>query len=102
MKSALGVAIIVILSCINCIPQTKPIEANTGSANVKLEKMSESLETHYALSALPTRMRDAATVYLLDPSKGYSLSRKGTNGFSCIVVRSDWQFPKQEFRDDIF
>ncbi|HEX4595460.1 MAG TPA: hypothetical protein VH157_14350, partial [Bryobacteraceae bacterium] len=53
-------------------------------------------------SALPPHLRDGANVYLLDPAKGYVLSRKGTNGMSCIVVRSDWQFPTRPFRDDIF
>jgi hypothetical protein len=39
--------------------------------------------------------------YVLDPATGYVLSHKGTNGASCIVVRSDWQFT-EPFRDDIF
>jgi hypothetical protein len=71
-------------------------------ANVKLERMPESLESRYALSALPPHLRDGATVSLLDPGKGYAVSRQGTNGFNCIVVRSDWQFPTRPFRDDIF
>jgi hypothetical protein len=70
-------------------------------ANVKLERMPEPLESRYALSALPPHLRDGATVHLLDPAKGYAVSRKGTNGFNCIVVRSDWQFPTRPFRDDI-
>ena len=71
-------------------------------ANVKLERMPESLESRYALSALPPHLRDGATIHLLDPAKGYAVNRKGTNGFNCIVVRSDWQFPTRPFRDDIF
>jgi hypothetical protein len=78
------------------------ISATCFAANVKLERMPESLESRYALSALPPHLRDGATVYLLDPAKGYAVSRKGTNGFNCIVVRSDWQFPTRPFRDDIF
>ena len=69
--------------------------------NVKLDRMPESLETRYALSALPPHLRDGATVYLLNPDKGYFASRKGTNGFNCIVVRSDWQFPTRPFRNDV-
>jgi hypothetical protein len=63
--------------------------------------MPESLETRFALSAAPPHLRDAATTYVLDPSKGYSLNHKGTNGVSCIVVRSDWQWGDRPFRDDI-
>src|SRR6266478_1850402 len=100
MKSAIRIVIIGILATISCLPQTK--QPGAVSTNVKLEKMPESLETRYALSALPPKIREAAAVYLLDPAKGYVLSRKGTNGFNCIVVRTDWQFPDQAFRDDIF
>src|SRR5690348_14580700 len=53
----------------------------------KLEKMPADLETEYALSALPPHLRDSATVYLLDPTKGYYMARKGTNGFSAFVER---------------
>jgi len=63
--------------------------------------MPESLEIRFALSAAPPQLRDGATTYVLDPAKGYVLNRKGTNGVSCIVVRSDWQFD-EPFRDDIF
>ena len=63
--------------------------------------MPESLEVRYALSAAPPHLRDGATTYVVDPSKGYLLNHKGTNGVSCIVVRSDWQWPEQPFRADI-
>ena len=52
--------------------------------------------------AIPPHLRDAATVYLLDPAKGYVAARKGSSGVSCIVVRTDWQFRKEPFHDDIF
>jgi hypothetical protein len=64
--------------------------------------MPEALENRFALSAAPSPLRENATVYLLDPANGYGLSRRGTNGISCIVVRSDWQWANQPFRDDIF
>ena len=67
----------------------------------KLERMPESLERRFALSAAPPPLREGATVYLLDPAKGYILDHQGTNGISCIVVRSDWQFTAP-FRDDVF
>jgi len=59
----------------------------------KLERMPESLEMRYALSAAPPHCRDGATTYVLDPSKGYLLHHRGTNGVSCIVVRSDCNGP---------
>lgn len=63
--------------------------------------MPEALEVRFALSAAPPHLRDAATTYLLDPSKGYVLHQQGSNGVSCIVVRSDWQWGDRPFRSDI-
>ena len=68
----------------------------------KLEKMSESLEIRFASSAAPSHLRDNATIYVLDPAKGYVIARQGTNGATCIVVRSDWQWPDPPFRDDVY
>jgi hypothetical protein len=82
--------------------QTKQPETMTNGATPKLERMPETLEVRFALSAAPPHARDKATTYVLDPAKGYLLSHQGTNGVSCIVVRSDWQFSEAPFRDDIF
>lgn len=65
----------------------------------KLEKMPAGLETDFALSALPPNLRQAATVYLLDPLKGYYVSRQGTNGFVCFIERTEWEWA--EFRQDV-
>ena len=65
----------------------------------KLEKMPADLETDFALSALPPQLRGAATVYLLDPDKGYYISRPGTNGFACFIARTEWEWA--EFRQDV-
>lgn len=65
----------------------------------KLEKMPADLETDFALSALPPQLRDGATVYLLDPDKGYYISRQGTNGFACFIARTEWEWA--EFRQDV-
>src|SRR4030095_14064828 len=62
----------------------------------KLEKMPVDLETDFALSALPLHLRADATVYLLDPEKGFYVSRKGSNGFICFVSRTEWEW--SEFR----
>ncbi|HUZ58104.1 MAG TPA: hypothetical protein VMU83_04925 [Hanamia sp.] len=66
----------------------------------QLEKMPPALETDYALSALPPHLRAGATVYLLDPTKGYYMARKGTNGFSAFVERTDWS--RGEFLPDMY
>lgn len=65
-----------------------------------LEKMPPDLETDYALSALPPRLRDGATVYLLDPEKGYYMAKQGTNGFSVFVMRTQWEIA--QFHPDTY
>jgi hypothetical protein len=65
-----------------------------------LDKMPPDLETDFALSSLPPHLRDSATVYLLDPGKGYYMSRKGTNGFSAYVHRTEWE--RAEFVQDTY
>ena len=69
------------------------------STDWQLEKMPVDLEKDYALSALPLRLRTDATVYLLDPQKGYYIAQKGSNGFICFVARTEWEWG--EFRKDI-
>ena len=102
MKIGVWVLILEITAAASCFAQTKQPEGIATGATPKLERMPEALEVRFALSAAPPHARDKATAYVLDPGKGYVLSRQGTNGVSCIVVRSDWQFTKQPFRDDIF
>jgi hypothetical protein len=65
-----------------------------------LEKMPVDLERDFALSALPPHLRDQATVYLLDPKKGYYIARQGSNGFSAIVNRTEWEHA--EFVQDTY
>ncbi len=66
----------------------------------RLERMPAGLETDFALSALPAHLRDSATVYLLDPEKGYYIGRHGTNGFSTFVNRTQWEWA--EFVQDTY
>jgi hypothetical protein len=61
------------------------------SPDWELDKMPPDLETDFALSALPAHLREQATVYLLDPKKGYYTARKGTNGFATFVCRTEWE-----------
>jgi hypothetical protein len=69
-------------------------------AETTIEQMPAKLETQFALSALPPAMRDKATVYLLDPARGYQLSQQGTSGVSCLVERTAWE--RADFRNDIY
>ena len=69
------------------------------SNDSKLEKWPVDLERDFALSALPPHLRSEATVYLLDPEKGFYVARQGTNGFVCFVSRTEWEWA--EFRNDL-
>src|SRR5262245_63474691 len=71
-----------------------------GATETTIEQMPAKLETRFALSALPPGLRSQATVYLLDPKKGYQLSRQGTNGVACLVERTAWE--QSDFRNDIY
>jgi hypothetical protein len=77
------------------------LSASPGhAAETVIERMPAELETRFALSAVPPALRDRATVYLLDPEKGYELSRRGTSGLTCLVERTAWELA--DFRDDIY
>ena len=74
--------------------------ASSQGTETTLEQMPAKLETQFALSAVPPALRDKATVYLLDPAKGYQLSQQGTSGVTCLVERTVWELA--DFRNDIF
>ena len=72
----------------------------------KIESLPQDLEIQLALSALPPHLRDNATVYVLNPDKGFEVARKGTNGFHAFVARTGddafrGSWPLTEYRDDI-
>lgn len=78
----------------------------SGEKAKKIDPLPLDLEIQLALSALPTHLRDNATVYVLNPDKGFEVARKGTNGFHALVARTgDDSFrgtwPLKEYRDDI-
>jgi hypothetical protein len=92
MKLSLRAALIVGLSSISaslCL-----------AAGNTIDKMPPQLETQFALSALPPALRERASVYLLDPGKGYRVSRQGSSGVTCIVQRTAWELV--DFRNDIY
>src|SRR5712692_5804708 len=54
----------------------------------KIDLLPRDLEIQLALSALPPHLRDNATVYVLNPEKGFEVARQGTNGFHALVART--------------
>jgi len=71
-----------------------------------IEPLPRDLEIQLALSALPPHLRDAATVYVLNPARGFEVARPGTNGFHAFVARTGddtfrGEWPLTRYRDDI-
>ncbi len=78
----------------------------TSKATNKIEPLPRDLEIQLALSALPPHLRDQATVYTLNPDKGFEVARQGTNAFHAFVARTGddafrGSWPLTEYRDDI-
>lgn len=72
----------------------------------RIEPLPRDLEIQLALSTLPPHLRDNATVYVLNPDKGFEVARKGTSGFHALVARTGddtfrGSWPLTEYRDDI-
>ncbi len=83
-----------------------PASAQNAEKTKKLEPLPRDLEIQLALSALPPHLRDNATVYVLNPDKGFEVVRKGTNGFRALVARTGSDtfrgtWPLKEYRDDM-
>jgi hypothetical protein len=81
-------------------------DAKTPKAMNKIEPLPRDLEIQLALSALPPHLRDNATVYFLNPDKGFEVARKGANGFHAFVARTGddafrGSWPLKDYRDDI-
>jgi hypothetical protein len=53
-----------------------------------IEALPRDVEMELASSALPAHLQEAATIYTLDPRKGFVVARKGTNGFHALVART--------------
>src|SRR5713101_5702208 len=97
--------IAVILALLFSVTAAAQSQQTAKGAN-KIEPLPRDLEIQLALSALPPHLRDNATVYILNPEKGFEVARKGTNGFHAFVARTgddtfrgSWPFTK--YRDDI-
>src|SRR5687768_7142048 len=61
--------------------------SNNASAQ-GIEALPRDVEMELASSALPAHLQEAATIYVLDPHKGFVVARKGTNGFHALVART--------------
>src|SRR5258708_7313772 len=78
----------------------------TARGTSKPAPLPRDLEIQLALSALPPHLRDNATVYVLNPDKGFEVARKGANGFHALVARTGddtfrGTWPLKEYRPDI-
>jgi len=81
-------------------------DKQTRNVTSKIEPLPQDLEIQLALSALPAHLRNNATVYILNPDKGFEVGRKGRDGFYTFVVRTDeaafrGSWPFTAYRDDI-
>jgi hypothetical protein len=70
-----------------------------------IEALPRDMEMELAASALPKHVRDNATIYVLDPRKGFEVARKGTNGFHALVARTGddafrGSWPLDRYSDD--
>jgi hypothetical protein len=81
---------------------------NTPSQMVtsRIDPLPRDLEIQLALSALAPQLRSNATVYVLNPERGFDVARKGTNGFHAFVARTgddamQGAWPLTKYPDDI-
>ena len=98
--------IIVVIACLLFPLAASAADKQTSKAMNKIESLPRDLEIQLALSALPPHLRDHATVYVLNPDKGFEVARKGTNGFYAFVARTGddsfrGSWPLTRYRDDI-
>jgi hypothetical protein len=102
MKFAGRIAILGMLISMSCVAQTKKSDGSPDGSPAKLDRMPEALEVRYALSAAPPRICATARQHMCwTHPRDISSPTKAQNGISCIVGRSDWQWPDRPFRDDV-
>ena len=100
MTTPARIAILLAVARFPTFAQAQGTDHDVRRAN-DLEQMPQSLEVRFALSALPPYLRDDATSYVLDPANGYVLHHRGANGFSCLVLRTEWANPDAPFLPDL-
>ena len=80
--------------------------AQAAGQSGRIERLPRDLEIELAKSTLPKHLRDEATIYVLNPAKGFEVAQKGTNGFHAFVARTGddtfhGTWPLKAYRDDI-
>ena len=75
-------------------------DKQTPKVTNKIEPLPKDLEIQLALSALPPHLSEKATVYILNPGKGFEVDRKGSNGFHALVARTALARPPGPLRAD--
>src|SRR5688572_26198475 len=86
---------------------TATIIADSNQAGAQgIEALPRDVEMELASSALPGHLQEAATIYTLDPRKGFVVARKGTNGFHALVARTGddafrGSWPLNEYPSDV-
>src|SRR5262249_40586629 len=101
MKKFQAMAILLAVLC-----SSTATAQNREISSGKIEPLPQDLEIQLAVSALPPHLRDNATVYVLNPEKGFEVARRGTNGFHAFVARTGddtfrGSWPLKQYRDDI-
>ena len=81
-RSAIAIAIVVAMPGV-AAGQT---EHARFAQSAQYPLFPRALEIELALSAAPKHLRDGASVWVLEQN-GYTLARKGTNAFTCVVSR---------------
>jgi hypothetical protein len=61
---------------------------NSQTRAAQVEPLPRDVEIELAASSLPAHLRKNATIYVLDPRKGFEVARKGANGFHALVART--------------
>jgi len=106
-KKSLLKSLVMLMAAVTVMAASASAETKqSGEISNRIEPLPRDLEIQLALSALPPHLRDNATVYVLNPEKGFEVAREGNSGFHAFVARTgddtfrgSWPFTK--YRDDI-
>lgn len=101
MKTCHIVAVILSVFCLTTAAQNRQ-----ASETPRVDRLPRDLEIQLARSALPRHLRNNATVYVLNPAKGFEVAQKGANGFHAFVARTGddtfrGSWPFTAYRHDI-
>jgi hypothetical protein len=95
MTNCLTLSVVIAVAAAATMSDIRRAAANDAT----LTPLPRDIEVKLALSSIPPHLRADATMFVLDPSKGYVVERQGTNGFTCFVERTD--YVRAEYRDDL-